>query len=102
MADSPIQEPAAEPPQLGAALRPQTVIDAQCADFAAMQPRPAVGQNCQCQAVRTARDGDREKRGVFEPGEPAKGFAQLADAEGRRPGHRFSTRAAFSPASPGF
>lgn len=75
------RQPAGEPPDLGAAFRPQAVIDGQRADLAAARPRPAVGQDRQRQAVRTARHADRHERRALEGGEPVERGGELGETQ---------------------
>ena len=88
VSDFPGRQPAAEPADLGAALRPQPMVDAQRADLAPARARPAIRQNGEREAVGAARDGDGDKRGALKTGETVERAAKLGDAQRLRGGSR--------------
>lgn len=83
VADAARPQPAAEEGNLGAAFRPQPMIDAESADFAAASARPAIGEKRQGETVGAAGDADRDQRARLEDGQPVEGGREVGVAQFR-------------------
>lgn len=84
VADRPGRQPTRHTARLGFAFRPQAVVDAEGADSAAALPRPFVGEDGKCQAVGSARHGDRDEGRGFERSKTVEPGSELGKAQGQR------------------
>ena len=97
MRDPAPAQPRADLPGLRGRARAQAVIDDQCGHLAAPRPRPVVGEQAQAQAVRAARDRDRQARPPLERTERADQRLELGRSQRLRQGRLRRSRRGCAP-----